>query len=80
MSKLLEMSEEFRKKLISKNTYHNENAYGDSHKDALSDGDNRGRGENDGKIGTSDDIEQREKTVVKNKYKDGSEYGEGDTV
>ena len=49
-TKLEELGEEYRKQNIVKNPYQEENQYGDTHPNALSDGDVKGRGTN----GTSD--------------------------
>ena len=49
-TKLEELGEEYRKQNIVKNPYQEENQYGDTHPNALSDGDDKGRGTN----GTSD--------------------------
>jgi hypothetical protein len=80
MSRLLESGKEYREKLIAKNSYNRNNEYTNSHKNALSDGDEHGRGELNGTIGTSVDIKQRETLIAKNKYNSNNEYGESGTV
>lgn len=80
MSRLLESGEEIRKQMISKNTYNKNDEYINSHKNALSDGDDKGRGEVNGRIGTATDIQQRESMVAKNMYNSNNEYGESGTV
>jgi hypothetical protein len=80
MSRLLESGKEYREKLIAKNSYNRNDEYTNSHKNALADGDEHGRGEVNGKIGTSVDIEQREKLIAKNKYDGNNEYGESGTI
>jgi len=67
-SRLLENSKEYRDDLIAKNSdgYTPGNEYSVGHVDTLSDGDNRGREEDDNTIGTLIDIEAREKQLARN--------------
>lgn len=80
MSRLLESSKEFRDKLIAKNIYNKNDVYSESHTNALSDGDNRGRGEVDGVIGTAEDINKRTELLAKNVFNKNNEYGQAGTV
>lgn len=68
MSRLVKISEEYRKNLVAKNTYNKNDVYSGTHPNALSDGDNRGKGEKNGSVGSSDDIKARNEAKTKNKY------------
>ena len=58
-----------------KNRYKQGNEYNVGNKDAISDGDNFGRGANaSGEVGTADDLKARKTQLTKNKYKEGNEY------
>ncbi|NJO65272.1 MAG: hypothetical protein HC836_46400 [Richelia sp. RM2_1_2] len=74
MSRLETMSEEFRKKLIAKNDFTSNDEYNVSHKNAISDGDDHGKGENGGLIGSATDIAARNKMLVKNKFSANNPY------
>ena len=82
-SRLLTNSEEFRDKLLAKNSdgYTTGNQYLPTHPDTISDGDNRGRDPegNNGSIGTSEDIVMRNNSLAKNGdlYTKDKPYGEG---
>lgn len=80
MSRLLENNKEFRDKLIVKNTYNNNNSYSESHKNALSDGDDKGKGAVGDSIGSQTDINKRNELMVKNMYSNNKEYGQAGTV
>lgn len=80
MSRLLESGEEFRNNQISKNKYDKNTYYSESHPNALSDGDEFGKGELNGSIGGITDIDQRNKQKVKNLYTSNKEYGQSGTV
>ena len=67
MSRIEERSKEIREKLLIVNTYKENDPYNSAHKNALSDGDNKGKGENNKSIGGSKDIEARSKLNL-NKY------------
>ena len=73
MSKLDEISGEFRKKNLSKNAYNDsKNEYNVSNKNALSDGDDLGKGDLNGSVGSKSDINKRVELSSKNKYTLGS--------
>lgn len=74
MSRLLENSEEFRKNQVAKNTYDKEDEFGISHPNALSDGDDKGKGESDGTIGSKTDIENRRQMLTKNRFSYNKPY------
>ena len=58
-----------RNTLLSKNIYNNSYQYSSGNPNALSDGDERGRGENNtGGVGTVTDINERTVLRAKNKY------------
>ena len=74
MSRLETISAEFREKNLAKNSYSNNDDYNTSHPNALSDGDNKGKGENNGKVGSSADIQAREKSLTKNRFSPNKPY------
>lgn len=58
-----------------KNRHKSGNEYNAGNKDAISDGDNLGKGlGSQGTIGSADDIKARNSQLVKNKFRDGNEY------
>jgi hypothetical protein len=73
-------AEQQRSKLFQRNDFITKNQYGPTNKDALSDGDNMGRGTggfldvNNDKIGTSDDIMDRIDNIKINKYNNNTPY------
>lgn len=73
MSRLENISEEFRKKEIARNIYDNNDQYSGTHPNALSDGDEKGKGETK-TIGGKTDIEQRNVQTAKNKYNKNKPY------
>ncbi len=74
MSRLETVSKEFRDKNLAKNSYSNNDDYGVSHPNAVSDGDNKGKGENNGSVGSATDIEARSKSLTKNKFSPNKPY------
>ena len=76
MSRLEDISKEFREKLVAKNTYDQNDPFTGSHENALSDGDELGKGENAGQVGSRTDIEQRELAAARNKYNQNKEYND----
>jgi hypothetical protein len=74
MSRLETISKEFREKTLAKNAYSSNDDYGVSHPNAISDGDNKGKGENNGSVGSAADIQAREKSLVKNKFSPNKPY------
>jgi len=73
MSRLERESVKYREELLAKSRYRPEDEYAQGHPDALSDGDNRGRGETTS-IGTAIDIQTRNKLLAKSKYNKNNEY------
>lgn len=63
-----------RKAMLSSNHENADNPYSLTHPDALSDGDELGRGEYNGMIGTRTDIRSRVAQTASNVYNAGHEY------
>jgi hypothetical protein len=63
-----------RAELMPKNYYHNKGAYSSSHKNAMSDGDDLGKGENGGSIGGKTDIITRVDNIKSNKFNEKNKY------
>jgi len=76
-SRLLRMDPEFLKKNISRNIYQEGDPYNMGNKNALSDGDEKGKGENNGSVGSATDIKTRNKLLAKNKYSETDPYNIG---
>ena len=74
MSRLLKNSEEFREKNKSRNKYTDNDDYNTGHPNALSDGDDRGRGQVSDQVGTSTDIKKREELSTKSKFNKNNPY------
>lgn len=77
MSRLLNNSENFRTSNIVRNIYDKEDNYNVSNTRAKSDGDEFGKGENNGSIGSVTDIAKRNELQTKNLYNKNNEYGIG---
>ena len=76
MSKLETISVPFRKSNVARNTYDNNNFYNVSHSNAVSNGDEKGKGEVNGQVGGATDVKTREKLATKNKYNRNREYND----
>lgn len=76
MSRLEDVSLAYRKKLIAKNAFDNNKPYVIGHPDALSTGDENGKGEVNGQVGSATDIKTRETLVAKNKFNRNKEYND----
>lgn len=76
MSRLEDMSIAFREAELAKNTFKNGSPYTASHPNALSTGDEPGKGLNNGSIGGFTDIKTREQLLSKNKFNSGNEYND----
>jgi hypothetical protein len=72
-SKLQLISDQFLTESIVKNTYNNQNGYHISHKNVISDGDEKGKGESS-TIGGLTDINTRTESVVRNIYNNNKTY------
>ena len=79
MSRLEDSSVVFRKNLIAKNEFDNNDQYTVGHPDALSTGDENGKGENNGDVGGATDIKMRKTLITKNRYNYNREYNAGTT-
>jgi len=71
---LLESSQQYRERIVTKNTYKQDDQYVTGHKNALSDGDEWGKGEKNGNIGGATDIITRKSDLTKNKYNSNNQY------
>lgn len=71
---LTKIGETQRKILLSKNDYNTSKEYSALNKDALSDGDEKGKGELNGAIGSAIDKAEKNKLVVKNIFTPENEY------
>lgn len=60
--------------LLAKNIYNNSFEYSSVNPNAISDGDEKGRGENNTSVGTKTDINERIVLRAKNKYGDNKQY------
>lgn len=76
MSRLEEISEQYRKEQIVRNGYNKNDEYSGTHEDALSDGDEKGKGEKDGSVGSKTDIQKRKELNTKNKYSYNKPYND----
>src|SRR6056300_587911 len=93
-SQIDQISGQFRNEALARNNYQGNKRYDSNHPNALSDGDELGKGENNGKIGSSSDISNRLDSMSRNKYgpdngygvenpnaiSDGDEYGRGENM
>ena len=71
---LLNDSTPFREQNLRRNEYSKNNEYGPSHPNALSNGDEKGKGEYNGQIGNATDIAMRARLTGMNKYNRNNEY------
>ena len=74
MSRLLDNSEQFRNTNKARNLYNQDDTYNVGNSRALSDGDERGRGELNGVVGTATDITKRQESFAKNLYGRNNPY------
>ena len=74
MSRLLEDSEQFRNTNKARNLYNQDDNYNIGNSRALSDGDERGRGELNGVVGTATDISKRNEAESRNLYGKNNPY------
>jgi len=77
MSRLLKNSGEFRDREFARNSstlFTPNDEYNVGHEHAKSDGDEKGKGENDGSIGGATDITKREQSAAKNIYNQNKPY------
>lgn len=76
MSRLEEQSVQYRKREIARNDHDFNDEYSGTHPDALSDGDEKGKGEKNGSIGSATDIKERNQQIAKNRYNYNREYND----
>lgn len=76
MSRLEEAGEAYRKEQITKNSYDANETYNSGHPNAQSDGDNKGKGENNNQVGSAIDIQSREVAKTKNKFNFNNPYND----
>lgn len=76
MSRLEDISKQYRDKAEARNIYNKNKEFNSSHKNALSDGDDKGKGENSGSVGSRTDIQQRKLAEAKNMYNRNKEYND----
>ncbi len=74
MTKLTDIGKIQRGIQISPNEIQSGNEYNESHPDAMSTGDEDGKGENNGQVGGTTDIKLRTTSNSKNIYGAGKEY------
>lgn len=74
MSRLLENSEQYRRANKARNTYTDNDDYNSGHPNALSDGDEKGRGQQQNQVGTRTDIGKREELATKNIFNKNNPY------
>jgi len=77
MSRLEEVNLPFRTQQLAKNDYNNNDEYVAGNPDALSTGDEQGKGEFNGQVGSATDIKTRKVLMTKNKYNKNREYNAG---
>lgn len=76
MSRLEGISLPIRKKHIARNEYDLNDEYVVGHANALSTGDERGKGLVDDQVGGTTDIKTRETSMARNKYNRNREYND----
>jgi len=77
MSRLEDISAPFREAQLNTNDYKTTKLYDAANPDALSTGDEQGKGENNGSVGSATDIRTRNGLLAKNKYNSNHEYNAG---
>ena len=77
MSRLEDISLPFRKREIARNDYDENDVYNSGHPDALSTGDEDGKGEVNGEVGGATDIKTRYTSMARNRYNKNREYNAG---
>jgi hypothetical protein len=71
---LFKYSESFRNREVVRNKYKSTSEYRSGHPNALSDGDEHGKGENGGSIGGATDIKQRKIAEARNTFTKNNQY------
>jgi hypothetical protein len=68
------LAEKYRKEVLGVNSYNDKNFYSSVNKNALSDGDLKGKGDVEGQVGSSVDIQNRIDNMSRNRYNNTNEY------
>ena len=68
------LAEKYRKEVLGVNSYNDKNFYSSVNKNALSDGDEKGKGDVNGQVGSSVDIQNRMDNMARNRYGSNNEY------
>jgi hypothetical protein len=71
---LMEYSKSYRNRETVRNKYKTTDEYRASHPNAKSDGDELGKGENNGEVGGKTDIAQRRTEMARNRYTKDNQY------
>ena len=74
MSRLVDLSKQFRDRELARNEYDNNDQYLGTHPNSLSDGDEKGKGELIGSIGSRTDILTRNRSKARNLYNEENPY------
>lgn len=77
MSRLLDKSVTFREQNVVRNTYNENDKYEVGHPNALSDGDELGKGLLNNEVGSATDIKLRETSFARNIFNKNREYNAG---
>lgn len=77
MSNLEKVSLPYRKQNVARNAYDQNDNYEVGHSNALSNGDELGKGEVNGQVGGTTDIKSRETSEARNKYNQNRQYDAG---
>lgn len=77
MSRLEDISVQYRETSVAKNDYNKNDEYSAGNPNALSTGDEKGKGEVNGQVGSATDIKTRQTLLTKNKFNKNKEYNAG---
>lgn len=78
MSRLEEINEQFRTCSVARNKHNLNEEYVTGHPNAISDGDELGKGEStSGSVGSATDIRQRKTLITKNRFNVNKQYCAG---
>jgi hypothetical protein len=69
-----QIADELRDPMLATNEYQANNAFGVNHPNALADGDDKGKGENNGLIGSLTDRAERARQTAINKFNSANTY------
>ena len=69
-----QIGDQLRDPMLATNEYQPSNAYGVNHPNAMADGDNKGKGENNGLIGSATDRAERARQLAMNKFNAANTY------